>query len=74
MRANPHTHRIISKSEHGRIEKCCCGAVRLHFGALTLRLQADAFFELSTLLAQGAEQYAQPQLTLNAHTPALGEA
>ena len=40
-----------------RVDRCTCGTVNLHIGALTLRLEPSAMVQLATVLGEAAESH-----------------
>jgi hypothetical protein len=53
-----HVHDPVRLSEHGpvRIDHCGCGAVHLHVGPMTLRLEVASFLALAEAVVHARHQ------------------
>ena len=44
----------LAGGEVGSIDRCACGCLHVHIGAVTLRLHADTFHELAGVFSDAA--------------------
>jgi hypothetical protein len=57
----------LAGGEVGSVDRCACGCLHLHIGALTLRLHPDAFRELAGVLREAAKALATEAPALPRH-------
>lgn len=57
----------LADGEVGSVDRCACGCLHLHIGALTLRLHVDAFQELAGVLGEAARALATSVPSLHRH-------
>ena len=59
---------LLSSHDHFKVEKCTCGSIHLHIGAMTLRIEPSAL----DLLAVTLNEAAQNNLKMDQQIEALG--
>jgi hypothetical protein len=50
-------HTLLAKTGDFRIDKCSCGTLSLHIGAVSLRVSPEALFQLSSMMNTATENY-----------------
>ncbi|MGH7338702.1 MAG: hypothetical protein ACREI7_14060 [Myxococcota bacterium] len=58
----PCERRELAAGSFSLLEICTCGSVHVTIGAVTLRIQADAFAELATVFDEGARELSFQQV------------
>lgn len=61
-----HELRLLARLGNTRVEQCSCGAVHLHVGSITLRLDPERATDLAHALASAAKEFTPQQSTVTA--------
>ncbi|MET0553247.1 MAG: hypothetical protein ABW221_09430 [Vicinamibacteria bacterium] len=57
----------LAGGEVGSIDRCACGCLHVHIGAVTLRLHADTFRELASVFRDAAQALTSTVPSLHRH-------
>lgn len=61
-----HELRLLSRLGHIRVEQCSCGAVHLHVGSITMRLEPEKAHDLARALSSAAKEFTPLEATVTA--------
>ena len=51
------THSLLAKSGSFRVDRCSCGTINLHLGAISMRLDPQALMQLTAMLNTASARY-----------------